>query len=194
MRRTFLQMIERATEWLRDPNLGLHVGQAMRPGYMGAHGFSLMACATVRDLLPRLQRYTILLYEGCRDEFEERDGQLQRLQTSAEPAWLQSCKGAIMNALRTGTPELEQIAPQLELSPRSLRRKLAEQGLSFRSLLDELRCELAKRYIEDPGLTLVEMAYLLGYSDQSTFQRAFRRWIGQAPARYRRTLICVDAA
>lgn len=107
-------MIERATEWLRDPNLGLHVGQAMRPGYMGAHGFSLMACATVRDLLPRLQRYTILLYEGCRDEFEERDGQLQRLQTSAEPAWLQSCKGAIMNALRTGTPELEQIAPQLE--------------------------------------------------------------------------------
>src|SRR3546814_19522862 len=62
---------------------------------------------------------------------------------------------------------------------------LARRGTSFRTLVDTLRQQLALTYIADPSLGLAEIAYLLGFSEQSAFQRAFKRWTGKAPGAYR---------
>jgi AraC-like DNA-binding protein len=64
---------------------------------------------------------------------------------------------------------------------RSLQRKLHERGVTFRKLLDETRRQLADQYLKDSMLTVSEIAYLLGFSEVSSFSRAFRRWTGHAP-------------
>jgi AraC-like DNA-binding protein len=73
------------------------------------------------------------------------------------------------------------------MSPRSLQRRLHEQGRSLQSLLGELRVELARRYLAEPGESVSEVAFLLGFSEVSTFHRAFRRWTGQTPGEYRKS-------
>ncbi len=112
--------------------------------------------------------------------------QLQQLQHQQQPQWLQHCKRAVVDSLKQGTPELPAIASALGMPQRTLRRQLAEQGLSFRQLVDELRKTLAEQYIAEPSLSLADIAALLGFSEQSAFQRAYRRWTGQSPGRARR--------
>ena len=114
--------------------------------------------------------------------------QLQQLNQAQPPQWLKNCKRSIAEQLHIGTPDLSLIAAQLAFSPRKLRRLLAEQDLSFRQLVDELRQTLAEQYMADPTLSLADVAALLGFSEQSAFQRAYRRWTGMSPGRSRRTL------
>ena len=71
------------------------------------------------------------------------------------------------------------------MSERSFARRLQEKGTSFRQLVDDLRCDMARSYLTDPELTLAQVAYLLGYADQSAFSNSFRRWTGQSPRRFR---------
>lgn len=85
-----------------------------------------------------------------------------------------------------GMISLRTVAGQLNLSERSLQRRLASQGTSFADLVDEVRRELARRYMADERLALGEVAYLLGFSDPSAFHRAFKRWTGTTPAAARR--------
>jgi len=76
-------------------------------------------------------------------------------------------------------------AEALGLSPRSLQRKLRDEGLSFSALVDEARCELAKEALKGSA-PLAEIALRLGFSDQSAFHRAFMRWTGRTPGDFRR--------
>lgn len=87
--------------------------------------------------------------------------------------------------LGEGDTELASLAQQLHISPRSLQRKLKEADLSFTRLLDEVRLELAERYLADARLSLTDIAFLLGFSEQSAFTRAFKRWHGCPPAQFR---------
>lgn len=80
---------------------------------------------------------------------------------------------------------LPQIANKLHMSERSLQRRLAAEGTSFDSLLDELRRELSLRYLSDQRISIAEIAYLLGYSEPSAFHRAFKRWTGATPRQLR---------
>jgi AraC-like DNA-binding protein len=89
-------------------------------------------------------------------------------------------------ALRLGTTQVTDLAGQLHLTPRSLQRRLSEEGTSFQQLLDETRRELALRYVHVRGMTIAELAFLLGFADASSFIRAFKRWTGDAPSDYRR--------
>ena len=73
----------------------------------------------------------------------------------------------------------------LHMSRRTLQRKLAEADLTYQQLVDDTRRDLALRYIEDPGRSLTEITFLLGFSGQSAFTRAFRRWTGTAPTDFR---------
>jgi AraC-like DNA-binding protein len=73
----------------------------------------------------------------------------------------------------------------LHLSPRTLHRRLAEHDRSFRDVLNELRRGRAEAYLRDPTISLAEVAFMLGYSEQSTFQHAFRRWVGTTPGEFR---------
>lgn len=81
---------------------------------------------------------------------------------------------------------MAEVAQALGLSPRTLQRRLAALGTPFQALLDGVRRELAQRYVADPALSLTEIAFLLGYAEQSSFTHAFKAWFGQPPQAVRR--------
>lgn len=87
--------------------------------------------------------------------------------------------------LPEGEPRREVVAQALHLSQRTLQRRLQEEGTGYQQLLDDTRRELAQQYLGQAGLTLLEIAYLLGFADPSNFFRAFRRWFGITPGEYR---------
>ena len=84
-----------------------------------------------------------------------------------------------------GFPALADIAAELDMHPRTLRRRLAEEGTSFRALLGEARSALAVDLLCNVGLTVEEVSKRLGYTDTSTFSHAFKRWHGAPPTAYR---------
>ena len=88
--------------------------------------------------------------------------------------------------LASGRASLEAVAPMLGLSGRTLHRRLAECGSSFRQLLDEVRQSRAERFLRNLSLPLAEIAFMLGYAEQSSFQHAFQRWTGLTPGEYRK--------
>lgn len=81
---------------------------------------------------------------------------------------------------------LSDVASAMAMSVRTLQRRLKIQGLSFQTLLDRTREELARSYLLDPALSMVEITMLLGFAEQSSFNRAFRQWVGMSPGRWRR--------
>jgi AraC-like DNA-binding protein len=83
-------------------------------------------------------------------------------------------------------PDAAGMAASLDLSLRSFHRALAASGLSWRRLLDEVRCERARQLLVDTGLPVARIALRLGYADPSNFSRCFRRWTAQTPQEYRR--------
>jgi AraC-like DNA-binding protein len=83
---------------------------------------------------------------------------------------------------------LEQLAHHLDLSPRTLRRRLATEGATFSSLVDEGRRERALRILRSSRLSIDHVARQLGYTTASSFVRAFHRWTGKTPVQYRRAL------
>ena len=83
-------------------------------------------------------------------------------------------------------PSQDEAARRLNLSRRSLRRKLAEEGTSFRALVDEVRFGLVAGYLENTGLPLDEIAARTGFSDAANLSHAFRRWTGDSPGAWRR--------
>ncbi|WP_317201286.1 AraC family transcriptional regulator [Janthinobacterium sp.] len=92
---------------------------------------------------------------------------------------------AIMRRLTQGQVRLPPIAEELGLSPRTLQRKLSEAGASFQQVLDQARYALAKDCLRQPALSLVDIAFLLGYQEQSAFHHAFKEWAGVNPGAYR---------
>ena len=94
---------------------------------------------------------------------------------------------AIVDLLPSGGIADEKIAASLNMSVRSLQRRLKEVGTTFRKLLDTIREDLATTYVQDPEIELAEVAFLLGFSDQSAFSRAFRRWKDKSPREVRKT-------
>ncbi|SDK99840.1 AraC family transcriptional regulator [Aliiruegeria lutimaris] len=87
--------------------------------------------------------------------------------------------------LASGTAQQDAIAAELGMSARTLARRLTEEGTSFAAVVANLRKALARDYLLNSTLPLTEIAYLLGYSDASTFSTAFRRWYGQPPSDFR---------
>jgi AraC-like DNA-binding protein len=87
--------------------------------------------------------------------------------------------------LAAGNASLETLADELHMSARTLRRRLEQQGTSYKALLDELRKQLACHYIAQTDQSLEQIAARLGFTEASTFYRAFKRWHGTTPAVYR---------
>lgn len=101
----------------------------------------------------------------------------QKTRAQVEGLITRSMPGAIIQA--------ETAAAQLGLSPRTLARRLADEGTSYREIVEDLRCDLAQTFIKN-GMSLAEISYSLGYSDQAGFSTAFKRWTGQAPSAFRK--------
>jgi AraC-like DNA-binding protein len=85
-------------------------------------------------------------------------------------------------------PDLDTVAEAMAMSPRTLCRRLNEEGSSFRRVLHDVRKSLALDYLESSDLPLKQIAALLGYEEPANFNRAFWKWIGDAPGRYRRRM------
>jgi AraC-like DNA-binding protein len=91
----------------------------------------------------------------------------------------------ISQALSQGVPRISDVASCLGLSGRTLQRRLSGRGYSFQTLVDQSRRELARRLLKETDYPLAEVAFLTGFSEQSAFNRAFKRWAGQTPRSFR---------
>jgi AraC-like DNA-binding protein len=122
-----------------------------------------------RDLFAYLDRHALALQERL----------------ARAPSLAGRLRELLVERLRDGEPDQPSIARALGLSERTLQRRLQEESSSFAGLVDEVRSDLARGYLSDSKLAIFEIAFLLGYSEPSAFNRAFRRWTGQSPSEFR---------
>lgn len=114
------------------------------------------------------------------------DGMLtEQLAKLAKDDVVSRCKAQFLEQLASGEPSAEYIAKRLNMSSRTLQRKLAEANTTYLKLVDDSRRDLALRYIGDPDKSITDITFLLGFSSQSAFSRAFRRWTGSSPTAQR---------
>jgi len=90
----------------------------------------------------------------------------------------------LIELLPSGEASQQQIARQLNRSLSTLQRQLSAEGTNYREIREQTRQELAEKYVREKRYSLSQIAYLLGFSDQSNFSRAFRRWTGHSPGHY----------
>ncbi len=98
-------------------------------------------------------------------------------------------RAEVQRAIAAALPEARSaadVARALHVSVRTLQRKLVATGTTFREVSEAVAGQLAAEYLTDPSVSISEVAFLLGFSDQSSFHRAFRRWTGESPGRWRR--------
>jgi AraC-like DNA-binding protein len=117
----------------------------------------------------------------------ERNLLLLQEQVPREGSLAKRVEAAVIQKLSSGPPSLEAIAAVLGYSVRDFQRLLAERGLRFSTLVDIARKELATRLLATTARSLAEITYLLGYSEETAFIRAFRRWMDCTPNDYRRS-------
>ena len=92
----------------------------------------------------------------------------------------------ILRVLSAGHPPIETVAETVNTSVRTLQRRLAASGRSYKKLVDEVRLEGARQALAASDAPLKAIAFDLGFAEQASFTRAFRRWTGQAPSEYRK--------
>jgi AraC-like DNA-binding protein len=110
----------------------------------------------------------------------------EQLQQVGDSSIVYSVRQRIAASQASGKLSVEAVAEELQMSPRKLQQLLTNQGSSFRKLLHEALFQRAKDYLADPAIRVSEVAFLLGYSEQSPFQAAFKNWAGITPGAWRR--------
>lgn len=147
----------------------------MQPQFNQPHNSLVLGRAHAERPLPTYDAQLVNLLEAqCRQ-------QLARRQPGG---WVARTRQQILSP-HGFVASIETIAQALNLSPRSLRRRLDAEGTGFRELLEQERQQLARQLLTSTEMTLDEIAMHLGYGDTSSFTRAFRRWFGEAPGVYR---------
>jgi AraC-like DNA-binding protein len=116
-----------------------------------------------------------LLVRYCEEAFAKRH--------KKSATWQLKVENAIVPLLPHGQARIGKVARELGVSRRTLARRLASEGLTFRKLLDRLRFDLATRYLREKDLPISEIAWLLGYHETSALSHAFKRWTGRTPRR-----------
>lgn len=111
---------------------------------------------------------------------------LEKLQELARYDLIAEVRRAIGSILESGDITLEIVATQLHITPRRLRTQLSEANTSFQQILSQYRCKLAKRLLANTNESIERIVYLTGFSEPSTFYRAFRRWTDETPVEYRK--------
>lgn len=101
---------------------------------------------------------------------------------------VQQVRVLVTQSVGRGAPMAE-VAAQLGLSPRTLRRRLAAEGVGYKTLVDEVRASLAVEMLASAGLSVEDTAIRLGYAESASFIHAYRRWNGVTPSAHRRELI-----
>ena len=150
----------------------------IRPMFAQARDCALFETALMQEKLPQADPHTAALCEQmCRKLVDAR-----KTRTGVAAAVrdrLMRTPGHI--------PDMEEIAAEMKITSRTLRRHLTAEGATFRALLEEVRSTLAEELMASASLTHGEIAERLGYADVTTFIEAFRRWKGMPPSEFRRT-------
>jgi AraC-like DNA-binding protein len=118
-----------------------------------------------------------LLVKFCEEALSER--------AAARGSLRRDLENAIVLLLPHGKAQVDEVATRLGMSRRTLGRRLASEGLTFASVLADLRVDLAKRQLRDGSLAISQIAWLLGYREVSAFTHAFKRWTGKTPREVR---------
>ncbi|WP_253938703.1 AraC family transcriptional regulator [Hahella sp. HN01] len=100
----------------------------------------------------------------------------------------QRVRSLLRQTMATEETSLQKVAHTLHLSERSLQRHLSQEGTNFRELVDEVRQEIAERYLKSSSMSISQIAYSLGFNDAGNFSRAFKRWFSCSPETYRQSL------
>jgi AraC-like DNA-binding protein len=122
-----------------------------------------------------------------REYFDKQCTQAQQAFAN-DPPFASQVRQRLVATMDGRRPDMQAIARTLGTSPRSLHRRLADEGTGFNDLLDEVRKDFAKRYLARPRLSIGEVGFLIGFTDSSAFFKAFRRWTGITPSEYRLSL------
>lgn len=112
------------------------------------------------------------------------DTELEKLQT--DPTLEALVQKTVSESLSEGVPRMAYVARRLGMSERTLQRRLADKGISFQSLVEDSRRHLAEGLLHQSRYSLSEVAFLTGFSEQSAFNRAFKRWVGRTPTAFRK--------
>lgn len=108
------------------------------------------------------------------------------LKESPRPAGIvNDIRKTIASEFGGGDPSVQHVAKKLAMSPRTLQRRLTEEGVKYSEVLDDMRQGAAKAYLSQPDISITEAAYLLGFAEVSSLNRAFKRWLGCSPRQYR---------
>jgi AraC-like DNA-binding protein len=118
-----------------------------------------------------------ILLNYCEAALANRRGDTRQLRTRVE--------NAISSLLPHGRVLMGEVSPSLGMSERTLARKLSDEGLNFTEIFQELRRDLATRYLDDRKLHVSKIAWLLGFNGVSAFTHAFKRWTGKTPSEMR---------
>jgi AraC-like DNA-binding protein len=102
-----------------------------------------------------------------------------------EPELVRTVRLACLNSIG-GFPSVEDVAGQMNVSPRTLHRRLAESGYGYQVILDDVRRRVAEEYLRNTALSVDEIAARTGFSEASNFRKAFKKWTRELPADYRR--------
>ena len=152
------------------PLFGAHVAFACNADQV------LYSCSIAQTPLLNADTYlNELLVKYCEEAIATR--------RKSSTTWQLKVENAIAPLLPHGQATIEKVAKELGVSRRTLTRRLASEGLTFRKLLNSLRIDLAKRYLQEKNLPISEIAWLLGYRETSAFNHAFKRWTGSTPKR-----------
>lgn len=150
----------------------------LRPLFNQPHDRSILDVAVLQEPLPQANEHTARMCEAmCRELVEARTTR-------------SGVAGTVRDRLlRTPgrIPDMEEVAAEMRITSRTLRRHLTAEGVTFRSLLEEVRSVLTEELMATADLTHGEIAERLGYADVTTFIEAFRRWKGMPPSEFRRT-------
>jgi AraC-like DNA-binding protein len=130
----------------------------------------------IRSKNPRLRAYFEKQCQRACDAF------------GSDAAFTALVRQRLVANMEGGALAMPEIARTLGVSPRSLHRRLQDEGTSFNELVDQVRRQFAEQYLARPRLAISEIAYLVGFNGPSAFHKAFRRWTGMTPSEYRQAL------
>ena len=121
------------------------------------------------------------------DLFREFEDKVRRViaRVGNSDTWTEKVRHRVVKGLKGSSPTLEEIASELAVSMRTLQLRLSEEGTSYSEILSFARADLAKEFLKHGDVRNDEIAYLLGYSEESVFSRSFKKWTGRTPTEFR---------
>ena len=184
-----IKLWERARRTTGDEHLPLHVAEFLPFGAYKTYDLLLATAPTIGEALVKAAKFNGFVNDAFRPTLQHKRGQIIRATLNRASTYDEltvALRQSLNRLLALNGATLAAAARELGMSRRGLQRRLAARGMSFRGLFRSLRYELALTLLSRREVSLNETADVLGFSELSSFSRAFKRWTGMSPQAYRR--------